>query len=128
MPESGGVGKRADALLRRIRRTHRSLTLHAHITSGSSWRSTHQATALPVLQRRQGLDTPKQEDFVSQFVMPRRNSAGVLVIVATATVPLTEPSQPRRIVAVGRISRHGGRVVISARLAGLNTAPARVGR
>ena len=55
---------------------------------------------------------------MSQFVMSRRMFAGVPVIMATATVPLAEPSQPRHIVAFGQISRRGGRVVISDRLAG----------
>ncbi|MEY9893208.1 hypothetical protein ABIA31_006886 [Catenulispora sp. MAP5-51] len=65
---------------------------------------------------------------MSQFVMSRRVFAGIPVIMATATVPLAEPSQPRRIVAFGQISRRGGQVVVSDRITGLNTAPARAGR
>ena len=65
---------------------------------------------------------------MSQFVMSRRLFAGVPVIMATATVPLAEPSQPRRVVAFGRLSRCAGQVMVSDQLADLNTAPARAGR
>lgn len=65
---------------------------------------------------------------MSQFVMSRRVFAGVRVIVAPATGPLAEPKQPRRVVAVGRISRRGGQVMISDRLSGLNTASTLAGR
>jgi hypothetical protein len=51
-----------------------------------------------------------------QLVMSRRDFAEVPVALATATVPQPEPHQPRRIVALGWISRSGGQVVISARL------------
>lgn len=65
---------------------------------------------------------------MSQFVMSRSVFAGVRVIVAPATVPLAEPNQPRRVIAVGRISRRGGQVMISDRLSGLNTASTLAGR
>ena len=65
---------------------------------------------------------------MSQFVMTRRVFAGVPVIMATATVPLAEPNQLRRVVASGRITRRGGQVMISDRLAALRPAPARAGR
>ena len=51
-----------------------------------------------------------------QLVMSRRDFAGVPVAVTTAAVQQPEPHQPRRIVALGWISRSGGQVVISARL------------
>jgi len=65
---------------------------------------------------------------VSQFVMCRRMFAGVMVIVAMATSPIAEPHEPRRVVALGRISRRGGQITISDRLVGLNVAPATAGR
>lgn len=64
---------------------------------------------------------------MSQFVMSRREFAGVVVIMTTAATPVTGPDQPRRVVALGQISRCGGKVVVSERLAGLNVAPAAVG-
>ena len=54
---------------------------------------------------------------MSQFVMSRREFAGVMVVMATPAVPLSEPDQPRRVVALGRISRRGGLVAVSDRLA-----------
>ncbi|WP_194909684.1 hypothetical protein [Catenulispora rubra] len=65
---------------------------------------------------------------MSQFVMCRRVFAGVMVIVAMATSPVAEPHEPRRVVALGRISRRGGQVTISDRLAALNAASAQAGR
>ena len=64
---------------------------------------------------------------MSQFVMSRCEFAGVVVIMATVATPPTGPDQPRRVVAVGRISRCGGKAVISDRVAGTNAAPAVVG-
>lgn len=54
---------------------------------------------------------------MSQFVMSRREFAGVVVSMATAATSLVEPDQRRRVVALGRISRHGGQVAISGCLA-----------
>jgi hypothetical protein len=65
---------------------------------------------------------------VSQFVMSRRRFAGVVVVVAVTAVPLLEPEQPRRVVALGRISRRGGLVAVSDRLAGPSAAPVTAGR
>ncbi|MEZ0109272.1 hypothetical protein ABH920_003282 [Catenulispora sp. EB89] len=65
---------------------------------------------------------------MSQFVMSRRMFAGVVVIVAMVTSPFAEPHEPRRVVALGRISRRGGQITISDRLVGLNVAPATAGR
>jgi hypothetical protein len=64
---------------------------------------------------------------VPQFVMSRREFAGVVVIMATAALPLASPDQSRRVVALGRISRRGGQVVVSDRLAGPNAHPAVAG-
>lgn len=80
------------------------------------------------LARQQGQDTPTQEDSMSQFVMSRREFAGVVVSMATAAVLVAEPDSPRRLVALGWISRRGGQVAISGRLAGPDTAPAVGGR
>lgn len=65
---------------------------------------------------------------MSQFVMSRREFAGAVVIVATANDPFAGPDQPRRVVALGRISRNGGQVIISDRLARRKVAPAKGGR
>ncbi|MEY9857991.1 hypothetical protein ABH935_003604 [Catenulispora sp. GAS73] len=65
---------------------------------------------------------------MSQFVMLRRAFAGVVVLMATATVPLVEPDQPRRAVAFGRISRRSDQVTISDLLARPDAASIVVGR
>jgi len=59
-----------------------------------------------------------------QLLMSRRDFAGVPV--ALTTVPQPEPGQPRRVVALGWISRSGGQVTISERLIGSSNDP--VGR
>ncbi|MBS2546956.1 hypothetical protein KGQ19_08750 [Catenulispora sp. NL8] len=64
---------------------------------------------------------------MSQFVMSRREFAGVVVGMVTASIP-EDPDQPRRVVALGRISRNGGRVAISGHLVGQYVAPAEAGR
>lgn len=51
-----------------------------------------------------------------QFVISRCGFAEVPVTVTAA--PLFDPDQPRRVVALGWISRNGGHVVISDRLIG----------
>ena len=61
-----------------------------------------------------------------QLVMSRRDFAWVPVALTMAAVPQTEPHQPRRIVAIGWISRSGGQVVISARL--IRTPATQAGR
>lgn len=80
------------------------------------------------LARQPSQDTPKQEDSMSQFVMSRREFAGVVVSVVTATTPFVEPDQQRRVVALGWISRYGGQVTISGNLADQDAAPAKAGR
>lgn len=65
---------------------------------------------------------------MSQFVMSRREFAGVVVNMATAAIPFAEPGQSRRVVALGRISRDGGQVAISSHLADVNAAPSTAGR
>lgn len=60
---------------------------------------------------------------MSQLVLSRREFAGVPVTMTTIA-PLPEPNQPRRIVALGRISRSGGQVTISDRLIGSAATPA----
>ena len=61
---------------------------------------------------------------MSQLVMSRREFAGVSVTMTTAPAPHHEPDQPRRVVALGWISRNGGQVTISDHLAGVTAAPA----
>jgi len=73
-------------------------------------------------------DTPVQEDSVSQFVMSRHEFAGVMVVMAISTVPLSEPGQARRVVDLGWISRRGGLVAVPDRLAGPSAAPVTAGR
>lgn len=51
-----------------------------------------------------------------QLIMSRREFAGVPVTMTTATAPSVEPDQPRRVVALGWISRSGGQITISDRL------------
>jgi hypothetical protein len=63
---------------------------------------------------------------MSQFVMPRREFAGV--VVSVAAVPFTEPDPSRHLVALGWISRRGGRVTISGRLAESSAVPTEAGR
>jgi hypothetical protein len=58
-----------------------------------------------------------------QPIMSRREFAGVPVTMTTVA-PLPEPDQPRRIVALGWISRSGGQVTISDRLIGSVATPA----
>ena len=53
-----------------------------------------------------------------QLIMSRREFAGVPITMTTAAVPLHQPDQPRRVVALGWISRHGGHVTVSERLTG----------
>lgn len=72
-----------------------------------------------VLDHRPSQDTPKQEDSMSQLIMSRREFAGVPVTMTTVAAPLPEPDQPRRVVALGWISRNGGQVTVSDQL----TAP-----
>ena len=64
---------------------------------------------------------------MSQFVMSRREFGGVVVSMATATTPLAERDQPRRVVALGWISRHGGQMAVSGHLADPDVAPAKAG-
>jgi hypothetical protein len=60
---------------------------------------------------------------MSQLIVSRREFAGVPVTVTTVA-RLPEPEQPRRIVALGWISRSGGKVTISGRLIGYVATPA----
>jgi hypothetical protein len=53
---------------------------------------------------------------MSQLIISRREFAGVPVTMTTAATPLPEPDEPRRVVALGWISRSGGQVTISDRL------------
>jgi len=53
-----------------------------------------------------------------ELVMSRREFAGVPVTMTTAAAPCAEPDLPRRVVALGWISRSGGQVTISDRLVG----------
>ena len=53
-----------------------------------------------------------------QLTMSRREFAGVPVTVTAAVEGPAEPSLARRVVALGWISRHGGQLTISDRLAG----------
>ena len=59
-----------------------------------------------------------------QLIMSRREFAGVSVTMTTAPAPNREPDQPRRVVALGWISRNGGQVTISDHLAGTTNASA----
>jgi len=59
-----------------------------------------------------------------QLIMSRRTFAGVPVTVTTAAAPPPESDEPRRVVALGWISRGGGQVTISDRLTGSVTTPA----
>lgn len=77
-----------------------------------------------VLDHRPSQDTPKQEDSMSQLITSRREFAGVSVTMTTATAPLPGPDQPRRVVALGWISRNGGQVTVSDRLTGSVSTPA----
>lgn len=65
---------------------------------------------------------------MSQFVMSRREFAGVVVVMATPAIPLSGPDQPRRVVARGRLSRRGGLVTVSDRLVELDAAAVTAGR
>ncbi|MBS2966382.1 hypothetical protein KGA66_25295 [Actinocrinis puniceicyclus] len=60
---------------------------------------------------------------MSQLVMSRRKFAGVPVTMTTVA-PLPEPNQPRRIGALGWISRNSGQVIVSDRLIRSVAAPA----
>lgn len=60
---------------------------------------------------------------MSELIMSRREFAGVPVTMTTVA-PFTEPDQPRRVVALGWISRNGGQVTISDRLIGAVATPA----
>jgi hypothetical protein len=57
---------------------------------------------------------------MTHLVMSRREFAGVSVTMTTASALPIELHQPRRVVALGWISRGGGQVTISDRL---NVAP-----
>ena len=61
-----------------------------------------------------------------QLIMSRRDFAGAPVTVTAATTPLPELDLPRRLVALGWISRNGGQVTFSGRLNG--SFSARAGR
>jgi hypothetical protein len=61
---------------------------------------------------------------MSQLIMSRREFAGVSVTVTTATTPPPGSDQPRRVVALGWISRNGGQVTVSDHLAGPTSTPA----
>ena len=52
-----------------------------------------------------------------QLVLSRRKFAGIPVTMTTATASLAAPGPSRRVVALGWISRSGGQVTISDRLA-----------
>ena len=58
-----------------------------------------------------------------QFVMSRRAFAGAPVALTTVDMPQHEPSEPRRVVALGWISRNGEHITISGKLAS-STDPA----
>lgn len=60
---------------------------------------------------------------MSQLVMSRCEFAGVPVTM-TAVAQFPDPDQPRRVVALGWISRSGGQVTVSDRLFGSVAAPA----
>jgi hypothetical protein len=60
-----------------------------------------------------------------QLVMSRHEFAGVTVTMTTASAPSAEPDQPRRVVALGWISRSGGQVTISDRLVGSTASAGR---
>ena len=61
---------------------------------------------------------------MSQLIMSRREFAGISVTMTTAATPLPEPDQPRRVVALGWISRNGGQVTVSDQLTGPVSTPA----
>jgi fructose 1,6-bisphosphatase len=51
-----------------------------------------------------------------QLIMSRREFAGVPVTMTTATTLRSEYDHPRRVVALGWISRNGGQVTVSDQL------------
>ena len=53
---------------------------------------------------------------MSQLIMSRREFAGVSVRMTTTVASLPEPDQPRRVVALGWISRNGGEITVSDQL------------
>jgi hypothetical protein len=59
-----------------------------------------------------------------KLIMSRCEFAGVPVSMITAAAPLPEPNEPRRVVALGWISRSGGQVTITDRLTGPVITPA----
>ena len=59
-----------------------------------------------------------------QLLTFRHELAGVPVTVTTATAPLPDPDQPRRVVALGWISRNGGQITISTQLTSSAVTPA----
>lgn len=61
---------------------------------------------------------------MSQLITCRREFAGIPVTMSTATIPQPESDQPRRVVALGRISRSGGEIIISDQLTGSASASA----
>jgi hypothetical protein len=61
-----------------------------------------------------------------QLIMSRRAFAGVPVAMTIAVMPLPKPDQPRRVVALGWISRNGGQITVSSQLA--EPASTQVGR
>lgn len=61
---------------------------------------------------------------MSKLIMYRREFAEVPVTLTTAATPLPEPDQPRRVVALGRISHAGGQITISNQLTGSTSNPA----
>ena len=61
---------------------------------------------------------------MSQLIMSRREFAGVPITMTTAATPLPEPDQPRRVVALGWISRNSGQVTVSDQLTGPVSTPA----
>lgn len=61
------------------------------------------------------------------LVMSRREFAGVPVTLTTAASPDPDNVQPRRVVALGWLSRRGGQVTISDQLTS-STAEANAGR
>lgn len=59
------------------------------------------------------------------LVMSRHEFVGIPVTPTTAAVPQPEPHQLRRSIALGWISRRGGRVTIFGRLASTISTTAR---
>ena len=60
---------------------------------------------------------------MSHLVASRREFARLLVALTPAAVPQSQPHQPGHVVALGCLSRHGGQVTVSGRLANAASTP-----